>query len=140
MRNLHAATFQDFLRQRSALQRQVSIKLAFIDLCAGDHMAALMLSLVVDQVARPGSSDHPDGWVRMPWVFTWGRARMTRKKGRQLLNRLVRLGYCQTKVMRFQGAPTLHVRLCEQAFMAAWRGVLNGQAPMYLDDADVSGQ
>lgn len=134
MPTLHQATFRDFLQQRTAHQTAVSIELAFVDLCGGDHLAALMLSLVVDQAARPTHQPTRDGWTQIPWQLTWERARVPRKKGRALLNRLIGLGYCRTRLMKVRGAPTLHVRLNEAAFLAAWHGVVNGQAPLLPED------
>ena len=132
----------DFLAFRKNVSHRLAVEFAFIDMCAGDHLAALVLSQLLDALALSGESTNELVWRDGRWMLSrsWDgwfrRTRVRRKQGHRVLRLLRRLGYVQTATCMRGGTRVLHIALIEARFLEAWAGVLRGIPPVFFEGDD----
>lgn len=134
------ASLQAFLTTRSAFQNRLQLELAFVDMTRGDHIAALMLTQIVDwYAAREAGRFEGEvcliddaSWLVVPWDAWWRRTRVTPRQGRRSLKTLESLDYVVCRVLPGNGGGRkLCVRLVEHRLLEQWSAVLNGQPPTF---------
>jgi hypothetical protein len=131
-----------FLDHVDELTDTLGVKLAYVEMCARDHAAAIMLSQVIcwHRPNRNGGTnltvERPDGWWLRKSAVDWDRdCAMTPSQSRRAMTKLRKLGIIRTAIWRYQGAPTTHIQLLWDGFVAAYEQV-PGTPP--LDDLVLS--
>ena len=127
----------EFLDWKAALQKTVSFELAFVDMCHGDHIAAIVLAQVVSELAlaregkRPWVLDNDEVWMPLPYAEWYQATRVRRRQAQRVLKKLnVQFRYLDTAVKQVShGVTASHVHLREHRFMEVWTGVLEGKVP-----------
>lgn len=124
--------FASFLRWEAASRDSIDFKKTYVDI-AGDLNAGLMLSeLLYWYLPSQGSDNNKlrvqrDGfqWVAVRRYQWWERTRLSPDQSDRALNILCGKGLVLKKRYKFAGEVTVHVRIIETAFLAAWEKVLN---------------
>lgn len=128
----------EFLRVRKLYRDQVMIDMVLIDMCEGDHLAALMLGKIIDLYATGPivwRKDDPGSWVQTSWRLWWKTIRINRRRGARVLKRLKALGYVRCRTFQLANRCTaLHAQLQDVRFTEQWNRLLEGKAPLYLEE------
>jgi hypothetical protein len=141
--------WEDFIRIEQQDRERVDFKLIYVDM-TGDLVAGLMLSQIVywNLPAKDGKSRlrvQHDGylWLAKSREEWWDECRVSPRQVDRGLDILAELGIIERKLYKFNGSPTIHVRLIEDALLHVWRGTIssereNGFYPNSKMDIDVS--
>jgi len=123
--------FSQFLRWEAATRDTLDVKRIYIDM-AGDLAAGVMLSEIVywHLPAANGTSrlsvlrnDHL--WIAVRRSEWWERCRLSPDQADYALGKLIQRGLVEKRLFRFNGQPTVHIRLCSEAFLAAFQALLD---------------
>ena len=128
--------FTNFLSWEAASRDTLDVKRSYID-AAGDVLAGIVLSEIV-YWHLPDKQGHSklrvtkkdkDGLGYQEWIAVrryewWDRTRMTPEQADYALRKLVKRGLIEKKVFKFDGSPTVHVRLLKDAFLATMQAIL----------------
>lgn len=128
-------SFDEFLSWEQSSRDTIDVKKIYIDM-AGDLMAGVMLSQIVYwhlpsrngdsklRITREGSD-----WLVKSYSQWWDEIRMTEDQARRALKILKEKDLVNTKVWRFAGSPTMHIRISDH-FMTAFEAQLDlGHSP-----------
>lgn len=114
----------EFIKSFSGSANILTIPRVFIDFCDGDIESALMLSQLIYWTGR-GSID--DGWIfksHLDWEAEIGLSRYKSTKAKNLLEKK---GVIETSLRKYSGAPTLHYRIKQEAFLQSIAKFLNNR-------------
>jgi len=124
--------FDNFLRWEQTTRDTIDVKLMYIDL-AGDLAAGVFLSQVVywHLPSKNGSSKlrvKHEGkfWIAKGRNDWWDEVRITAKQFDNISRNLVTLGILEKKVFKFNGNPTVHIRLVEDVFLQKLNEIVEG--------------
>lgn len=120
-------TFSDFLRWEAHSRDTIDFKKIYVDM-AGDLNAGLMLSEIVYwYLPSKDGSEHKmrvekkgQNWIAVHRYEWWDRIRLSPDQSDRALNLLVKSGLVTKTCFKFAGQVTIHVRIMEEAFLAAW--------------------
>ena len=123
--------FSEFLAWERASRDTIDFKVAYVDMAGGDVIAGLLLSQIVFW-HLPGKQDgsklrvERDGhkWLVKTRKEWYDEIRLSPAQVDRALIWLKSLGIIQTARHRFDGAPTTHIRLDHDIFMARWEAVV----------------
>ena len=100
----------------------------------GDLTAGVLLSQIVfwhlpDKKGDTKIRVSRDG---LPWVAKlhsdwWGECRVTVRQAERAIKQMVGLGIVETRVYKFDGNPTVHIRIVQDKFLERLRAVLEGE-------------
>jgi len=134
--------FERFLLWERSSRDTLEVKRAYIDM-ADDLVAGIMLSQIVywhlpDREGRTRLRIQREGmmWLAKGRADWWDECRISPKQADRALERLRKLGVIETKLFRFNGAPTVHLRISQERFMQAWQAAISDQS----DQSDLSDQ
>lgn len=126
--------FERFLLWERSSRDTIEVKRAYIDM-AGDLVAGIMLSQIVywhlpDRDGNTRLRIEHDGvrWIARARTEWWDECRITPKQADRALDTLRKAGIIETRLYRFHGAPTVHVRIIEDRFMQAWQAAAEGES------------
>jgi hypothetical protein len=120
-------TFEQFLLWERASRDTLEVKRLYIDM-AGDLVAGVVLSQIVYwhlpnregrarlQVRREGKR-----WLAKGRADWWDECRISPKQADRALQILEARGLIEVRLFQFGKAPTKHVRILPEGFLAAWR-------------------
>lgn len=119
--------FEKFLLWEAAGSNVISTKKAYIDMAGGDLIAGVVLSEIVfwHLPNKEGKSklrvQHENKkWIAVRRSEWWDRCRVTERQSDKALKLLADLGVIEKDVFKFNGEPTVHVRVVEEVFLKAW--------------------
>lgn len=126
--------FQTFLLWERSTRDTLDVKRVYIDM-AGDLAAGVMLSEIVywHLPSAKGNSrlraEH-EGYL---WIATrryewWERCRLSPDQADYALRKLVKRGLVEKRLFKFNGQPTVHIRLQVDNFLDAFQKALEGPA------------
>lgn len=125
-------TFSEFLNWERASRDTIDVKRVYIDM-AGDLVAGIMLSEIVywHLPSRDGANDkltvERDGhrWLAVRHEDWWDRVRISPKQAERAISLLARRGLIEKALYKFDGAPTVHLRIVETEFLSALSKCIN---------------
>jgi hypothetical protein len=142
--------FAQFLLWEEASRDTIDFKKIYVDI-AGDLNAGLMLSEII-YWHLPASNGQTKlralhqgfYWIAVRRYEWWERTRFSPKQADRALAILVDAGLVIKDVFKFDGDPTVHIRLNEDAFTTRWEDVLNHPPenpylPKGKNETDLSG-
>ena len=117
-----------FFAHYDAHNRRISLRVALIDMGDGDHLAALVLTHIVDQHLRAKAGEiparHDEGlfWLQITHADWWQITRLRRRQIQHVLKKLCDLHHMvKTRVFGVShGRSASHVALLERAFHEKW--------------------
>jgi hypothetical protein len=131
--------FKDFLLWEATTRDTVDFKTAYVDI-ADDLLAGLLLSQIVYWYlpSKKGGSKlrvRKDGhyWIAKGRADWWDEIRLKPRQVDRATSILVAKGLIVTALYKFDGAPTTHLRLMQEAFMAAWQALIKAREPISPD-------
>jgi len=103
------------------------LRRCWIDM-AGDHAGGLMLAQIAYWILIPSKKGqtklrvhrHGSLWLAKSHRDWWNECRLSRCQVQRLLAKFEKNGWIETKTMRFNGAPTTHIRL-RASFLHSWK-------------------
>jgi hypothetical protein len=117
---------KQFLLYERASRDTIDVKRAYIDM-AGDLVAGIVLSQIVywhlpNRQGEDRLAVERDGhkWLAKKREDWWQECRVTPKQADRALQILSEKGLIETKLYKFAGAPTKHVRLVWDRFLGAF--------------------
>lgn len=121
-------TFGDFLRWEDSSLDTIAVKRTYVDM-AGDLTAGVVLSQIVywylpskrDGATKLRVEHNGVLWIAKARDDWWGECRVSARQMDRVVLILVERGLIETARFKFNGTPTLHVRLLEDNFLAAWQ-------------------
>lgn len=125
--------WQNFLRWEHASRDTIDFKKIYVDL-AGDLAAGLLLSQILywhlpDKQGRTRLRVKHQGFywlVKARWEW-WDEIRLSPRQVDRAVEVLRQRGLVETKVRRFNGKPTIHLRLCYDLFLQALETTQNNR-------------
>jgi hypothetical protein len=118
--------FERFLLWERSSRDTIEVKRTYIDI-AGDLVAGIVLSQIVywhlpDRDGKSRLRVQREGklWIAKGRTEWWDECRVSPKQVDRALETLRRRSVIETKLFKFNGSPTVHVRLDEAGFMAQW--------------------
>jgi hypothetical protein len=123
----------EFLRWERGSQDAVDFKTIYVDMAGGDLVAGLLLSQIVywylpsKEDGRSKLRVYKDGhqWIAKARKGWWDEIRISPKQVDRALKILKEEGIIVTYRYMFNGAPTTHIRIDEEEFLAAWDAALH---------------
>lgn len=117
-------TFPDFLAWEAASRDTIDFKKVYVDM-TGDLAAGLMLSEILywylpakDGTPNKLAVKHADKeWIAVHRYDWWDRTRLSPKEADRALTILVKLGVVEKSLFKFDGDPTVHIRLLHETFL-----------------------
>lgn len=132
-----------FLRARNAYRATLHTELSLIDVCGGDVLGGIMLSVVLDEYERhtaAGTLVMKDrrNWVPMRWRQWWQVTRIKEEVGRRALTRLEKAGLIRTRTMLVlpPHGRSLCISINSAHLLQSWNAVLSGNAPLMLEPGE----
>lgn len=123
--------FKDFLSWEHTTRDIIDFKKIYVDI-AGDVVAGLVLSELVYWYLpdRRGMSrlrvEHEGKyWIAVRRYEWWERTRMSPRQFDGAAKKLVTAGIIEKKRFKFNGFPTVHVRIIEENFLKEWGLILS---------------
>lgn len=118
--------FERFLLWERSSRDTIEVKRTYIDI-AGDLVAGILLSQIVywhlpdrDGKSRLRVQREGKFWIAKSRTEWWDECRVSPKQVDRALEALRRRNVIETRLFKFNGSPTVHVRLDEVGFMAQW--------------------
>lgn len=118
--------FERFLLWERSSRDTIEVKRTYIDI-AGDLVAGILLSQIVywhlpDRDGKSRLRVQREGklWIAKGRTEWWDECRVSPKQVDRALETLRRHNVIETRLFKFNGSPTVHVRLDEVGFMAQW--------------------
>ena len=128
--------FDQFLSWEATTRDTIDFKKIYVDI-AGDLVAGLMLSQIVYWYLpdRNGNTkirvkNKFGYWIAKAHNEWYSECRITEWQAPRALAILEKKGILETKVCRYNGSPTMHLRLYKDAFMRLW------QEQLLINEAD----
>lgn len=119
-------SFDEFLLWERTTRDSIDFKKIYVDI-AGDLIAGLMLSQIIfwylpDKYGNSKMRVKKDGydWIAKSNSEWYDEIRITEWQAPRALNILEEKGIIEKKLYKFNGAPTIHIRLIQENFMALW--------------------
>lgn len=134
--------YKDFLYWEATSKDTIDFKRIYVDM-TGDIVAGLMLSEIV-YWHLPSRSGHTklrvehDGklWIAVRRYEWWDRARISPKQADRCLETLRDLGIIETAIYKYDGSPTIHIRLLEDGFMHSFESNLEAPENPFLPESE----
>lgn len=118
----------DFARMEAASRDCIDLKRSYIDV-AGDLAAGVMLSQIIYYFLPAQAHYLRDGWLVRRRADWWEECRLTPKQVDRALRLLTRKGLIETRIAHDAGgAPTTHVRLLKDSFLAQYESAIGRYA------------
>ncbi len=124
-------TMREFLQWEAVSKDTIDFKKAYVDMAGGDLIAGLMLSQIVfwhlpDKRGGSKLRVERDGyqWIAKKRTDWYEECRISDQRARRALKLLTELNLIETKVYKFAGVPTTHIRILPEPFLAAWENVV----------------
>jgi hypothetical protein len=135
--------FDTFIRWETTSRNVVKFKKIYVDMTAqpepginqpkqGDLIAGIMLSQIVGKYLPNEDGDSQldvlrDGhwWIVAPRHNWWEECRVSSIQADRAIKLLVGLGLIEKRLFRFEGAPTVHIRIMPEKFLMVWERVLS---------------
>ncbi len=140
-------SFQQFLNWEASTRDVLDVKRVYIDL-AGDLAAGVALSEIVywylpnkkgETRLRVEHEGHL--WIAAPRSQWWERCRLSPEQADYALGKLVRKGLLEKRVFKFNGQPTVHLRLQVENFLAQLQALITApQLNPYLQIREQQGK
>jgi hypothetical protein len=123
-------TMNEFLAQEKTSKDTIDVKRIYIDM-AGDLVAGILLSQIL-YWHLPGKNDSSrlrvkkEGsyWLAKTQNDWFDECRITAKQYRRAINILKKLGFIETKVFKFAGDPTTHLKINWETFLKTYSCLL----------------
>ena len=122
--------FNLFLRWEAATRDVMMLRKVYVDM-TGDLVAGLMLSQIIywhlpgrDGKSRLRVAKEGGLWLAKSYSDWWDEIRVTEKQARRAVNVLREKGLVITGVWKFNGTPTVHLRIDEARFLEAWKAAV----------------
>ena len=119
-------SFDEFLLWERTTRDSIDFKKIYVDI-AGDLIAGLMLSQIVfwylpDKNGNSKMRVRKDGydWIAKSNTEWYDEIRITEWQAPRALNILEEKGIIEKRLYKFDGAPTIHIRLIQDKFMELW--------------------
>ncbi len=123
--------FDEFLLWERTTRDSIDFKKIYVDI-AGDVVAGLMLSQIVfwylpDKNGNSKMRVRKDGydWIAKSNTEWYDEIRITEWQAPRALNILEERGIIEKKLYKFNGAPTIHIRLIQDKFMELWEELVH---------------
>lgn len=123
--------FEKFLLWENAGSNVISTKKAYIDMTGGDLIAGIVLSEIIfwhlpNKEGKSKLRVQHDGkyWIAIRRSEWWERCRVTERQSDKALKILTDCGIIEKDVYKFNGEPTVHVRVIEEIFLKAWNNAV----------------
>ena len=124
--------FDIFLQWEETTRDTIDFKTVYVDM-ADDLIAGLMLSQILYWHLPSSGGDgsklrvERDGhrWLAKSRTDWWDECRLTPPQVDLALKKLRARGVIVTKVYKFAGAPTTHIRIVKDRFMELWEMIVN---------------
>jgi len=116
--------FKQIMRDEGASHRIIKVKKVYVDM-VDDLVAGVLLGQIVywNSPAKKDAQEtklriqkHGHLWLAKSRHSWWDEIRISPHQVDRALNILRKRGIIETKLMRFNGSPTLHIRLIEETF------------------------
>jgi len=118
----------DFARMEAASRDCIDLKRSYIDV-AGDLAAGVMLSQIIYYFLPAQAHYLRDGWLVRRRADWWEECRLTPKQADRALRLLIQKGLIETRIAHDAGgAPTTHVRLLKDSFLAQYESAIGRYA------------
>lgn len=138
--------FTQFLAWEATTRDTIDFKTAYVDM-AGDLIAGLLLSQIVywHLPNAQGASKlrvEKDGrmWIAKKRTDWWDEIRITGRQFDRAVAVLEEKGLVETEVYRFDGAPTKHIRLCQDRFLSVFTENVKSNSPKGEDRSSQDGE
>jgi hypothetical protein len=133
--------FEEFLRWEDADRDVIKVKRLYIDITE-DLVAGILLSQIVywhlpsQRSGQPKLKVQKDGklWLAKGRGDWWNECRITPKQFDRAINLLAEKGIVEKKAFKFDGSPTIHVRLISEALMHYIEQQMGEQGEMEVDE------
>jgi len=126
--------FSEFLLWEATTRDTIDFKTIYVDM-TGDLIAGLHLSQIVYwHLPNSGGASklrvYRDGhwWIAKSRAEWWDEIRLTPKQVRRSTRILKEKELVVTTVYKFNGAPTTHIRIHKENFLAVWKSVVAQRA------------
>ena len=137
------AAFRVFLAWERVSRDTLDVKRIYFDI-AEDVIAGLMLSEIIYWYlpSRDGQPNklriERDGeqWIAVSHAGWYERLRLSRKQADSGLSKLQALGLIEKTIYKFDGAPTIHIRLVVTAFLEKWNALIDNEVNNALPQSD----
>lgn len=134
-------TWSDYARLEREDSERVSFKLVYVDM-AGDLEAGLLLSQIVywHLPSKQGKSKlaiQHEGkkWIAKKREDWWAEVRLKPRQVDRCMRILEDRGLVKTRLFKFRGAPTTHVRLDVEKFLEVWAELNSPNGENDLDES-----
>ena len=124
-------SFDEFLLWERTTRDSIDFKKIYVDI-AGDLIAGLMLSQIVfwylpDKNGNSKMRVRKDGydWIAKSNAEWYDEIRITEWQAPRALNILEEKGIIEKRLYKFDGAPTIHIRLIQDKFMELWEELVH---------------
>ena len=125
-----AIDFNAFLRWEAKTRDTLDIKKTYIDM-AGDLVAGVLLSQIVywylpskDGKSKITIHKNEKEWIAKSRHEWWDECRVSPKQVDRALRELSKAGIVETKIYKFNGYPTKHIRIMKDKFLTLWNGLV----------------
>lgn len=139
-------SFSEYLLWERSARDTIDFKRAYVDM-AGDLIAGLMLSQIIYWFLPNSKGESKirirrDGydWLAKRHQDWFEECRITEWQAPRALTVLEDAGLVVTKVYKFNGAPTTHIRIDKDSFLRRWREVIRLESSDSLDSNQVIDQ
>jgi len=106
----------------------VDFRMVHVDMAGGDLLAGLMLSQIIywysprkDGKSRLRVFKRGHYWIAKARYEWWNETRMSPKQADRALAKLKQLGLIEKRIFKFDGRPTVHLRLNKETYLCLWR-------------------
>ena len=124
-------SFQQFLTWEKTTRDTIDFKKTYVDM-ADDLIAGLMLSQIVywhlpDKDGNTKLRVQKDGkqWLAKKYDDWYKEVRINHHQARYALNKLEKKELVETRVYKFNGSPTKHIRIRTEQFLKSWSDQVN---------------
>jgi hypothetical protein len=124
--------WQEFLTFTREERQRVDFKMVYVDM-TGDLISGLLLSQIVywhspDERGRIRLRVQHEGqyWLAKARHEWWDELRLSPKQVDRALSILEKAGIIEKRLFKFDGSPTVHVRIIPESFLAAWHKTVSG--------------
>ena len=139
---MYSEEIMKFLHWEQASRDTIDFKKAYVDI-AEDLIAGLLLSQIVywhlpnSETGKAKLRVKKEGhlWIAKSRTDWWDEIRITGKQFDRASNILVKKGLIEKKTFKFNGSPTVHIRLLWENFLPKWYKTIN-RAAEALSDMD----
>lgn len=122
------ANRKEFLTWEAASRDTIDVKKAYVDLAGGNLAAGVLLSQIIfwhlpNKTGESKLRIQREGqyWLAKTYAEIWEECRIPERTARDAYKRIVDLGLIEKRLWKFNGAPTVHVRILWSEFLAALR-------------------